>query len=171
MKARSRILVASLICLGLALPVLAQSQAPEAQVNETGLFQVVLLVGQKAPSNKPSDVPENAAQALDDISRFLPYKSYHLVDVSLIRSSGAGETRIAGPEGQDYIVQLAYTTNTESGKIFVRGFELANRGSGPDRSLISTSFSVDPGETIVVGSSRLNGGDQALIVLFTAIEE
>lgn len=38
--------------------------------------------------------------------------------------------------------------------------------SGP---LISTSFTAEVGQTVVVGSSRLNGGDDALIVLFTAL--
>ena len=36
-------------------------------------------------------------------------------------------------------------------------------------SLISTSFTAEVGQTVVVGSSRLNGGDDALIVLFTAL--
>ena len=169
MNARSRILTAVIVCLWLALPAHAQSPAPVAQVPETCLFQIVLLIGEKSPSNQPSDVPENAAQALDDISRFLPYKSYRLVDVALIRSAGSGETMIAGPEGHDYAVQLSYTTNSESDKIFVRNFELNDRGPGPHRGLISTTFSVDWGETIVVGSSKLDGGDQALIVLFTAL--
>lgn len=37
------------------------------------------------------------------------------------------------------------------------------------RDVISTSFTVDVGETIVVGTSKLNGGDTALLVLLTVI--
>jgi len=36
-------------------------------------------------------------------------------------------------------------------------------------SLLRTSFAAELGKTVVVGSSRLNGGDRALIVLFTAL--
>ena len=35
--------------------------------------------------------------------------------------------------------------------------------------LISTGFTMDAGETVVVGTSRLRGGDKALIALLTAV--
>jgi hypothetical protein len=41
-------------------------------------------------------------------------------------------------------------------------------GSQP-RSLIDTSFTMDVGETVVVGTSRLRGGNRALIALLTAV--
>ena len=37
------------------------------------------------------------------------------------------------------------------------------------KGVIATSFTVSVGETIVVGTSKLNGSGQALIVLFTAM--
>ena len=37
------------------------------------------------------------------------------------------------------------------------------------RNVIATSFTVTVGETLVVGTSKLNGSGQALIVLFTAM--
>jgi hypothetical protein len=37
------------------------------------------------------------------------------------------------------------------------------------RSMIDTSFTMDVGETVVVGTSRLAGGDKALIALLTAV--
>ena len=39
----------------------------------------------------------------------------------------------------------------------------------PSRPLIDTSFAMDVGETVVVGTSRLPGGDKALIALLTAV--
>jgi hypothetical protein len=41
----------------------------------------------------------------------------------------------------------------------------ANRG----RTVIDTSFAMDVGETVVVGTSRVRGGDKALIALLTAV--
>jgi len=37
------------------------------------------------------------------------------------------------------------------------------------RSVIDTSFNMDVGETVVVGTSRVRGGDKALIALLTAV--
>jgi hypothetical protein len=42
--------------------------------------------------------------------------------------------------------------------------------SSSSRPLIRTSFSMDVGETVVVGTSRLDG-DKALIVLLTAVRK
>ena len=39
----------------------------------------------------------------------------------------------------------------------------------PGSRVISTGFSMDVGETVVVGTSRLRGGDKALIALLTAV--
>jgi hypothetical protein len=39
----------------------------------------------------------------------------------------------------------------------------------PSRSIINTSFTMDLGETVVVGTSRLKGNRQALIALLTAV--
>ena len=36
------------------------------------------------------------------------------------------------------------------------------------REILSTSFSIKVGETLVVGTSKLDGGDEALVVLLTA---
>jgi hypothetical protein len=36
-------------------------------------------------------------------------------------------------------------------------------------NLLSTSFSIRKGETVVVGTSKLDGHDRALVVLLTAL--
>jgi AraC-like DNA-binding protein len=38
-----------------------------------------------------------------------------------------------------------------------------------DRSIMNTSFTMDVGETVVVGTSRLSGNSKALIALLTAV--
>lgn len=45
------------------------------------------------------------------------------------------------------------------------GYQPASSG----RRIIDTSFSMDVGETVVVGTSRLGGGDRAIIALLTAV--
>lgn len=46
-----------------------------------------------------------------------------------------------------------------------RSFSLSGRGS----SIMDASFRMEVGETVVVGTSRLKGGDKALIALLTAV--
>jgi hypothetical protein len=54
--------------------------------------------------------------------------------------------------------------------------QVRSRGRGSytfsgTRPIINTSFAMDAGETVVVGTSRLSGGDQALIALLTAVPQ
>jgi hypothetical protein len=48
-----------------------------------------------------------------------------------------------------------------------RGGGSARGGTTFGREIMDSSFSVSPGETVVIGTSRLNG-DQALIAILTA---
>jgi hypothetical protein len=50
-----------------------------------------------------------------------------------------------------------------------REMEALEMASGRGRAIIDTSFAMDIGETVVVGTSRLRGGDKALIALLTAV--
>jgi hypothetical protein len=43
------------------------------------------------------------------------------------------------------------------------------RAPSASRSIIDTSFAMDVGETVVVGTSRLKGNSRALIALLTAV--
>jgi len=56
--------------------------------------------------------------------------------------------------------------NREIGDIEGKVRAMGKRGGG---QIISTTFSMDIGETVVVGTSRLRGGDKALIALLTAV--
>jgi hypothetical protein len=44
-----------------------------------------------------------------------------------------------------------------------------NRKSTSSRAMMDTSFAMDVGETVVVGTSRLRGNSRALIALLTAV--
>jgi hypothetical protein len=52
-----------------------------------------------------------------------------------------------------------------------RQIEMVESGGaiGRGRSVIDTTFFMDIGETVVVGTSRIRGGDKALIALLTAV--
>ena len=176
-----------LFLLLLAAPLFASdvaTPAPPAPVatsssGHTQLFQVVLVRGAISGAEELVGIPKNAEKAIRDIHDFLPFKSYKLLDSGLLRIDDSGKIRLDGIPPQQYDVSVAWRP-ASGNKLTVWNFEVVpvrnptgvplGKGVAPqaDHSIINTSFSLDVGETIVVGSSKL-GGDVALVVLFTAL--
>jgi hypothetical protein len=125
---------------------------------------------------------------------FLPYRSYSMIDSALIRTAGRGIASMKGPDGRDLRVELRFRPGSRrvgEPDLMITGFDVVNmtpqtgqaeesrtpkgagvRGETPPpapKIIISTSFGMSVGETLVVGSSRLDGGDTALISLVTAV--
>ena len=153
--------------------------ASPANGGHTQLFQVILLRGATSGSEELTGLPRNAEKAVKDVRDFLPFKSYKLLDSALLRIDESGKTQLDGIPPQQYEVSFAFRP-VAGNKLSIWSFRLVAvkpkggtplpRGVAPEaeRALIDTSFTVDLGETIVVGSSKL-GGSEALVVLFTAL--
>ena len=180
---QTKIKIATVLALSLlAFPLAAQP--PE----KSYMFQTVLLLGSTEGESDLSGVPHNVVRALDDVMKFLPFSSYRMIDTSIIRSASHARGRFAGPSGQQFELEFGFHQADGKG-LFVRGFELTalvpakqkgllpegqNGSAGANHpegrsEVIATSFTVDVGETIVVGTSKLNGSGQAMIVFFTAM--
>ena len=156
-----------------ALPLFA------ADAGSTQLFQVVLVRGANSGPEELVGIPKNAEKAIRDIHDFLPFKSYKLLDSGLLRISDSGKIRLDGIPPQQYDVSVAWRP-AAGNKLSVWNFQVVPvrvaggtplpKGVAPqaDHPVIDTSFSINLGETIVVGSSKL-GGDVALVVLLTAV--
>ena len=162
------LIVAQSVALG------EETQGSSSPVNDTSTFQIVLAVGEKdatvaegAAAMPEVALPENVAHALDDVRQLLPYQYYRILDVALISGDGESHTRMAGPNGHTYELELVHSRDQV---VYVERLRLVNASRTARPVVIDTSFSVDPRETIVVGSSRLNGGHRALIVLFTSVD-
>ena len=150
-------------------------------------FSVVLVLGDNQLSAMGDNVPAAARKALADIKDFLPYRGYRLLDAQWILGSQHSTSRLRGPEDQEY--QLTLRSVSQGGRVHVT-FQLQEPGAtilalrqadekalrpGAElapihtRGVIETSFAMDIGETVVVGTSRIRGGDKALIALLTAV--
>jgi hypothetical protein len=156
------------------------------------LFHVTLVAASKAGGGSATgNLPKGVAKALDDIKDFLPYQSYRVVDSALVRASREAHPRLSGPDGSTYEADILFREDTQEGgarSFLVEHFELSRMPSmgvldrmvageragravaplAPEPNL-TASFRIARGETVVVGSSRLDGGDDALIVLLTAV--
>ena len=161
---------------------IVQALAREDAAPRTQVFQLHLLEGSTAGAvAAPSDLPPGASKALEDLRGFLPYKSYRLLDTAWLPTTGGVQARLVGDGGASYAVDLRFKRvgDRKEKRLFVEFFRMREEGTSPalmnlrpPRQLIETSFGLEIGETIVVGTSRVDGAsDKALVVLLTAVAE
>ncbi len=158
---------------------------------KTQSFQLILLAGSAQAGSSPKDLSPGAQKALNDLKGFLPYKSYERLDTTLVLATheGMATARLVGRAGAAYNLRMAFRPSGlgEEEQLFVSRFSLREDPAttpvvpiGPSpgvstdhrapRDLVDTTFSLKPGETIVVGTSRLDGSEDALVVLLTALK-
>ena len=141
----------------------------ERDVPRTQRFQLILLAAGPKPNGAPPTLSAGAQKALDDIREFLPFKSYRMLDAALIRiaQDDIAQARTAGlVPNSGYKVGMRFRSGgTDGEKLVIDDFTL-NDEKG---SLIQTSFAMDVGETVVVGTSSVGGSEEALVALLTAM--
>lgn len=138
-------------------------------VPRTQSFQLVVLAASTKPNGAVPALYKGAQKALDDIKGFLPFKSYRILDTGLIRVTqfDVARAQVAGLSADTYQVLLRFRTAGEGGKkLIIDTFGLNDR---KDNNLIQTSFSMDVGETVVVGTSSVYATEESLVVLMSAM--
>jgi len=152
---------------------------PSGDPGKSMMFQIALVQADNLAGALPQQaVPKGVQKALADIQDFLPFKSYRLLDSSLVRGSGEAHARLTGPNEQEYDAGFMFREAGDG--ILIDPFNLVKTpkpsgqplppGAAP-RALEPTqtsSFRIRRGETVVVGSSRINDSS-ALIVVLTAL--
>ena len=159
----------------------------------THLMSLSLLVAGNEPSGGggAQQLSAPVSKAIADIKDFLPYRNYEVQDTVVLRvasQSSPSRFELQGPDGR-YVARMQYMM-TDERRLNVNQFEMARVGSDapasapeptpdgrqpetprptPTRQVLSTAFSVDVGETIVVGTSRLNHTGKALVVVLTVL--
>jgi len=146
--------------------------AAAADTRTSYTFQAVFLLAEIQGEGSLEGVPANAQKALRDAASFLPYKNYRLLDLAWIRTSFKGSARFAGYGGGCELYLTVDPAETTKDKLVVHELtvqQLTQAGTPQGRPLLSSTFSLAPGETVIVGTSRLDGTSKALVVLLTAI--
>ena len=165
-------------------PSVAPAAPPNKRDSRTYTFQLVLLLADNALPAVTENVPVKAQKALKDLQDFLPYKSYHLVDMAWLRTSWNASSQITGPKGENYVVDISVVPAGGPGeRLLVQDFRItqvammpppgASPGSSPAPralgKLLSSTFGMELGETVVVGTAKMDGPGKALIVLLSAL--
>jgi hypothetical protein len=149
--------------------LLACALATTAHAQETKLrgFSVVLLLGEQTGSIPTQGLSAPAQRALADIKEFLPYKGFKVLDTQWVAGSDGGSSKGRVRSHDNYILDFQVETWSAGAR-----FRLGS-GSNP---LLDNTFRIKPGETVVVGTSRVASrvapgpeNDTALIVLLTAV--
>lgn len=157
---------------------LAENQkVPAAQV-----FQVTMIEAENNGDRGLGNVPEPARAALEDARKFLPFNAYKLLGTAMLRTNESAAAMVNGPKGNEYNCELRFyhSVTREGHQLVVRHFNLARMPPKMDNGqyvdgasavdILNTSFGMKPGETVVVGTSKIEGADQALVVLLTAVK-
>jgi hypothetical protein len=176
-----RMMQIAAIALALAMSA-ALVQAQEAKRVQG--FSVLLLLGETQGTTQPDNISAPARKALADIKDFLPYKSFRVLDTLWLAGSDNGNKsgRLRGPDEtadrdqQTYDFELrtfqrvpGAAPGTQDGSLNRAQFKLVARAAnGGPIVMLDNSFNIGAGETVVVGTSRVQG-DKALIVLLTAV--
>jgi hypothetical protein len=156
----------------------------------TQRIQILLLAASTKPGATGDDVPPNAQKALADLKGFLPYKSYQLLDTAWLPATQGrlAEGRLVGGH-EAYWYRLRFQNAGAAGgdELHIDAFRLDQErvpapappqpGEPPTppppprvgRTLLETAFNIKVGETVVVGTSKIDGGDAALVTLVTVL--
>ena len=155
-------------------------------------FSVVLIVSSVLTDPPTGDIPSHARQALEDMKNFLPFKSYRLFGTADVthHPGSAAIARISGGDNQTFEILLTGESLTprlivdlmrqaQAGHVAAPRMSLtfvlrdvsgrsAAASAQAGNTLINTLVTMDTGETIVVGTSRVNGS-RGLLALLTAL--
>jgi len=156
-----------------------------------GFGVVLVLADTSSGASRQSDdtVPPAAAKALADIQNLFAFRSYRLLDAQYTAGSSNTVVKLRGPDGKSYGLTMK-TGQIMPGRVVISDFRLRELSQGARESqsgtatgptstavtsdkardgeiIMDTTFSMNIGETVVVGTSRL-AGESALVVLLTA---
>jgi len=139
-------------------------------------FNIELVLGSMT-SDKKMDLDKELKSDLiiKELRSLLRYKSFELLDSSIIKvQESKRSSQIIGGEGINLKLNLRPRyIKEEKGDIFQVELELIQlldvNGVGKKRSLtlIDTTLTIKSGERTVVGVSKLDGGDKALILILS----
>jgi hypothetical protein len=144
-------------------------------------LQLHLLSAGREPGEIPAALTAGPRQALEDLAAVLGYRRFDLLDSALVDTVQAARTNLAGPAGVvlDAALHVRTVTGLENEKIHVDlmltvpGTDEQEPAAGGAKlrpgTLLSTSLSLNAGETVVVGTSRVDGGEEGLVLLLTAL--
>jgi hypothetical protein len=163
-------------------PQISAALAEAQQVPSAQVFQVTMIEAENNGDKGLGNVPEPARAALEDARSFLPFNGYKLLGTALLRTNSSASAIVNGPGGADYACEISFhhAVTRDGHQLVLRRFELSRMPPQNEFGqylegasaveILNSSFGMTPGETVVVGTSKLEGANRALVVLLTALD-
>jgi hypothetical protein len=161
---------------GLMQPIaLAGQQSPprtQTTLDDSKLrgFAITLALGEIESGRSTGTFTPAATKALADLKDFLPYKSYRPLDTVWIIGLNGPHQFLRGTDGQKHELYM-HSTFVSPAAVRVDMLRLWDATASEPKSstpiLIDTAFNLNVGETVAVGTSRIDSG-RGLILLVTA---
>jgi hypothetical protein len=149
--------------------ILRAHQVDSKDANLRG-FVITLALGDVESGKSAGAFTPAATKALGDLKGFLPYKSYRLLDTVWVIGPNGPHQYLHDADGSSHEFYMEPLLTENGIKIrMLRLWDGAGKGStmsGPPL-LIDTSLDMKVGETVVVGTSRLDSS-HGLLLLVTA---
>jgi TonB family protein len=137
-------------------------------MDEVSGFSVVLLMAPGKPNTPVTGLTPDEMRALKDADQLLPFKTFQKLDSVFVRGGNGGTVRLQGPDGREYSCLLsAYSSFRDPDKPLIVKIDVTD--GNKVGSVLKSDFRIGLGETVIVGTSRVKGTDQALVVLLTAV--
>jgi hypothetical protein len=146
-----------------------QGTRPQAAGISLRKFVITLALGD-VQAGAGSNFTPPAAKALGDLKGFLPYKTYTLLDTVFKIGLTGPTVQVKGVGvGQMYeLVTHGGGGSTQTRTAVRVQLKVPSALSEASLVLIDTQFEIEIGETVVVGTSRLDG-NRALLLLVTSV--
>jgi hypothetical protein len=161
-------------------PAHAQTPPRAMTLDESKLrgFIVTLALGEVEPGKTAGAFTPAATKALADLKDFLPYRSYRLLDTVWMLGLNGPHQFLRGADGEKHEFDMRSTllSATDVKVDTLRLWDVSALPKGPIVAgtplpapplLIDTDLKLTVGETVVVGTSRLDS-TRGLILLVTA---
>lgn len=142
----------------------AKTQTPSVSLRK---FVITLALGDVQAGAGSSFTPA-ASKALANLKGFLPYKTYTLLDTVYKIGLTGRPDQMKGSDGQKYELMTMGSAVAVPNRTAVRlQLRTVSTPEQPAMFVIDTQFEIEIGETVVVGTSRLDG-NRALLLLVTS---
>ena len=118
----------------------------------------------------PEGLPEGVKRGLNELAGVMAYRVFNPIDsgmLTLASSAERGELRLTGIGGADLEISFKISYSRQSKHLQLHKLLVRLEKDDEGTSLMQTDIGVDDGGVAVVGASRLDGGEEALVVILT----
>lgn len=130
-----------------------------------------IFTAEKGVSSEPPAVlPDDVGLGLRELGKAMAYGNFKLLDsgmLTLSSTANRGELTLSGPNDANILISFAIDYNRQSRYAGLYELRVATRRGDIVRQLMRTDIGIEDGGVAVVGASKLDGGNQALVAIVT----